>query len=274
MGVVTLTLFVSCAKDEELPVQQGDYAAVSFSPVLDSEITRGFGEGFGDGKTVNTLIVGVFDEELTEELFRKVYDVAEGKTTEAVSLDLLREQTYNIVFWAYCTDSYYDVKDLTAVKINNETTALEFGSEKKIDVMDAFCATKTDFTVTGDATVNIVLKRPLAKVNIGTTVDAADVSSVTASFPVYNEYHPFNTVGQKLGTDTSNMTFTYTGGFDDKFTVENKEYTLLGGFYVFADTNTKITGSITVSRDGSEVKENDIETPLTVNFQTNILGSF
>ena len=273
---MTLTLLVSCAKDEELPVQQGDYAAVSFSPVLDSEISRGFGEGFGDGTTVNKLIVGVFDEKLTEELFRKEYSVANGKTTEAVSLDLLREQTYNIVFWAYCTDSYYDVTDLTAVKINNETTALEFGSEKKIDVMDAFCATKTDFTVTGDATEKIVLKRPLAKVNIGTTVDAAEVSSVTASFPVYNEYHPFNAVGEKLGASasTSNLTFTYTGNFDDKFTVETKEYTLLGGFYVFADTNTKsITGSITVSR-GSEVKENNIETPLTVNFQTNILGSF
>lgn len=99
---------VSCSKD--LP-EAGD-AEVSFTATIPAgSRTR----AFGDGTSVNTLVVGVFNE--SGEVDRKTFPVS-GSTVD-VRLTLVQNQTYDFVFWAYDENcDIYDMADLTGIKMS------------------------------------------------------------------------------------------------------------------------------------------------------------
>ena len=95
-------------------------------------------------------------------LFEKTVQMT-GNTTK-VTLDLLNDQDYTILFWAnkQGTD-YFDLTDLRNVGVKTPITANN-------DDRDAFCGKDQIIQHDGAQTKTVTLTRPFAQVNIGTIV--------------------------------------------------------------------------------------------------------
>lgn len=92
------------------------------------------------------------------------YMAFDGKPT-SVSITLNKNYSYRILCWAQNSQcDAYDASKLEAVKINYAPTNNKNNNDES---RDAFCA-KQDFAGSAD-NVEVVLHRPLAQINVGTT---------------------------------------------------------------------------------------------------------
>src|SRR5690554_6280464 len=182
-----MLLATSCSNDELDVVQSGNEAQVTFSLAAEGGIaTRG---AISDGKTANKLVYAVFDSEGNP---LSVFDVNndgtyEHQKTETISdivttphevtITLAKGQTYQVAFWAQnesCTA--YKTSDLRNIEVL-------YGGLNNDETRDAFFKAET-FKVTGNAKIDVELKRPFAQINVGVTEadwDAAVASGVTIS---------------------------------------------------------------------------------------------
>lgn len=145
-------------------VEEAAQVEVGFTATLP---TDALSRSFGHAEQVNTLVVGVFDEQY-QEIDRMAYPMT-GTSTN-VSMTLAQNQTYHFVFWAYHYDpsqelKFYDLRDLTAIRMNPISAPITL---VQAEAMDAFFAVKTDVTLMGDRAYPIELVRPLAQINVGT----------------------------------------------------------------------------------------------------------
>ena len=87
----------------------------------------------------------------------------EGKSKE-ITLRLMRNKTYRIAFWAQSSETTaFNTSDLEKVKVIYEN------AKNNDELRDAFCKVET-FTVTpSTSSRTVVLTRPMAQVNVGTT---------------------------------------------------------------------------------------------------------
>lgn len=251
---------VSCSDETEIP----ERADVTFTATLPAEArTRSFGEG----TQVNTLTVGVFDGEDNRELQRE--SICVSGTEFSVKLVLAREQTYNIVFWAYDSDSgCYDVSDLTAIRMNAPTQPVTF---EQAEAMDAFYFTLKDITVTDNHTQSVTLKRPLAQVNVGTTGSPCQATFTAKGAP--DTFHPLD--GTVSGT--ADFTWKFEDTTDKTFTVDKTKYNYIALGYLFAPaTVTQIAAELTLTLTDGETRGpyNFPDVELQANYQSNIAGDF
>lgn len=81
-----------------------------------------------------------------------------------VTLRLMRKKTYHIAFWAQSSKTKaYDTNDLHHVEV------LYTGAVNNDETRDVFCKSET-FTVTdGGITQTVILTRPVAQINVGTS---------------------------------------------------------------------------------------------------------
>ena len=96
-------------------------------------------------------------------------DLVERKTT--VSFQLVKDQTYNFVFWAQTPESgYYTISNTDGLKTitADYTTHKDANDENR----DAFFAVET-LTVSGSVAKEVKLTRPFAQINIATAADNA-----------------------------------------------------------------------------------------------------
>ena len=163
----------SCSNDELDVVQSGDEAQVTFSLGLEGGIaTRAISDGTGakklvyavykldaDGNPVLQKVVGSNNDSQFVDV-----EAFDGGLTETVSVTLAKGQTYQVAFWAQnpnCTA--YTTTDLKNVTI-------DYAGLNNDETRDAFFKAET-FTVTGNADIDVVLKRPFAQINVGVTED-------------------------------------------------------------------------------------------------------
>lgn len=94
----------------------------------------------------------------------------EGKSKE-ITLRLMRNKTYRIAFWAQSSETTaFNTSNLENVKVIYEN------AENNDELRDAFCKVET-FTVTpSTSSRTVVLTRPMAQINVGTT--GADYKNV------------------------------------------------------------------------------------------------
>ncbi len=246
-----------------------DDAQVIFTTTLqDDLLTR----SFGDGLKVNTLVIGIFNENLQEEIERKEFPITSASMN--VPLALAKKQTYNFVFWAYNSDAQvYDIKEkgsLTAIKMKHDIIGFA-----EAENADAFFATVKNFTVTGNTIKDVPMKRPLAQINVGTSGTA-----VRASFTVENTadtFYPFT----EMVSGEENFTWTFEEPTTETFSVwiDKKEYTYnyLALGYLFAplgkDTEAVKKACLLKLTDTNEnIPFQDVE--LHANRRSNIVGSF
>lgn len=261
MLVLVSAGIVSCSKD--LP-ETGD-AEVSFTATLPAgSRTR----AFGDGTSIDTLVVGVFNK--SDQVDRKEFPVS-GATVD-VSLTLAQGQTYSFVFWAYNKDSgIYDTDDLTGIKMNAQGQPATF---KKAEAADAFFAVVKDVAITGNSSRSVELVRPLAQINVGTTGKAVAATFTVKGVP--DTFHPFtNTVSGE-----TNYTWDFTGTTEDfteatteKFTMDGVEYNYLAMGYLFAPVEgMQVEAELSLMDNGQVIKLPQVE--LQANRRSNIIGRF
>lgn len=197
------------------------------------------GRAYGDASNVNSLIVGVFTESAGGycEVYRQEVSI-NGREID-VRLALAQNQTYSFVFWAYDKSrDWYDLRDLTAISMKERSAELTFEQSESID---AFCAVKEGVTITTTNNYDIVMKRPLAQVNVGTTAGAVPASLTIKSAPV--TYLPFEK--QVAGAD--DLTWTFTETSTETFSSSGQTYNYLSMGYVFApNEEIKLNAEITL----------------------------
>ena len=136
--------------------------------------------------TADMLVYSLFDSEgnLLENIGVNGMVVKENAfgsgQSETISVSLLKNQTYTIVFWAQdsACDAYTIAAEQDGLKVD-----VDYNGGNNDETRDAFFASET-FTVEGDAAIDVVPKRPFAQINLGVTPedwDAAVASGINVT---------------------------------------------------------------------------------------------
>ena len=179
-----MLLATSCSNDELDVVQSGNEAQVSFSLGLEGGIaTRAISDGTGADKLVYAVykLNGQGEPELQKVVGSDdngQFVKTDFKSGDNVSITLAKGQTYQVAFWAHDGDcKAYDTDDLTAVEVSYKA---EDGTNavNNDELRDAFFK-MVEFEVAGNKTIDVVLKRPFAQINVG--VESKDWEAAVAS---------------------------------------------------------------------------------------------
>lgn len=237
-------------------------------------------KAIGDGMTASQLYYQVFDEKSNpiEGLGVQTKIMNSGKTT--VTFQLVKDQTYNFVFWAQTpTEGYYEIDGTEGLKKISANYADKNANDENFD---AFYAVEK-LTVNGPISESVILTRPFAQVNIATTGKIAagpaskeldfDGATSTVTFKnVPTEFSPLSSDDVVDGTES--VVFASAAVPEGNITVAGKEYKYLSMNYVFAPKNGSVydvAAELTVA--GKTVPVSVPNVPLKRNWRTNIVGN-
>lgn len=198
----------------------------------------------------------------------------------SLSLNLLQGQEYVGLFWAQVDgQSYYDVTDLRDVKVAypNEGNNLTYAND---EARAAFCQIKTFST---GKNVSVVLERPFAQINLGTTTaDLTDDYIITleeSSMTVTGVANTFNVAAMTAGTTANDVVFSlatvpYAFNPSETLTANNQTWAYAGMNYVLVP-NDAATVDVTYSikTDVGTVSRHVPTVPVQKNHRTNLLGN-
>lgn len=170
-----MLLATSCSNDELDVVQSGNEAQVTFSLAAEGGIAT---RAISDGTGADLLYYAIFDAHgklittingSTAGLLKKENAFPNGSKEDNVEVTLAKGQEYTAVFWA-------QDNDCKAYTVTAETDGLKVAVDYQNDendnnndeTRDAFFKAET-FKVTGNAKIDVVLKRPFAQINVGVT---------------------------------------------------------------------------------------------------------
>ena len=273
-------LAIACAKE---PVaDNGQQAGVSFMvEVPGASVTKAYGEA----EKATKLYYQVFDNAGApiEGLGVQTADLV-GKAAK-VSFQLVKDQTYNFVFWAQTTETgYYTIDETEGLK---KITA-DYATHKDAndENRDAFFAVET-ITVSGPVAKEVKLTRPFAQINIGTkdqlkagnaTAPAIDFTGAKSSVTVKGVptvFSPLAATPETMLTVPATVTFASAAIPTGPLKVNETDYNYLAMNYVFAPaegTVCDLTAEIVLT--GREpIQLSSPTTPIKRNWRTNILGS-
>lgn len=276
-----ILLATSCQKDELDAVQTGNEATVSFTLGVEGEVQT---RAISDGLTANRLVYAVFDEEGNRiTTIAKVDKDANFPTTENITL--AKGQTYKVAFWAQnSATSAYVLDDDMNLTIDYTNSA------NNDENRDAFFKTET-FTVTGNAQINVVLKRPFAQINVGVTKadwDAAVASGIeiaTSKVVIKNAFTNMDLIDGSVSGETE---VVYDFGATPKSSNEvlkvdldkdgtAEEYHYLSMSYILVDAQKSTLQDLDFTFH--PISGNDIvfgeglnNVPVQRNWRTNIIG--
>ena len=270
-------LAIACAKE---PVaDNGQQAGVSFTvEVPGASVTKAYGEA----EKATKLYYQVFDNTGApiEGLGVQTTDLV-GKAAK-VSFQLVKDQTYNFVFWAQTTETgYYTIDETEGLKKIKANYTDKLANDENFD---AFYAVKK-VKISGPVSESVELTRPFAQINIATkgvlkageTETEIDFTGATSSVTIKNvptEFFPLSPAASQLGSETVTAKFKTADAPSGNMTVNSDTYKYLALNYVFAPTDGTvydITAKFSV--DGKTVNLNVPAVPAKRNWRTNILGS-
>lgn len=255
---VMMVSMMSCANND----RDEDYVKVNFTASLPLEAQT---RSFGNGSSVNMLVVGVFDSQ-KKEIARERFAI--HGTMVNVEFTLVEQQTYSFVFWAYNdTQNIYDMSNLTAIKMNDMPQSVTFS---QVEAMDAFFAAKKDVIITDNKSYTIELVRPLAQINVGST--GRSMNAVLAALESPDTFYPLtNSVSGK-----TNFTWNFNVPTSETFSVDGTLYNYLAMGYVFAPANGMSIESILDTYDNGQPYRTFRfpEVKIQANFKSNIGGGF
>lgn len=268
----------ACAKESE---QLAGPSNVTFE-VSTPEIAT---KAIGDGMTATKLYYQVFDADgnAIEGLGVQNKDLVSGKTT--VSFQLIKDQTYNFIFWAQTAEAgYYIIDEAEGLKKITADYATHKGAND--ENRDAFFAVEKGLKITGPVSKTVKLTRPFAQVNIGTndelkagttTAPAINLTGATSKVVIKGVptvFAPLATTTETMLTGTTDVTFISAAVPTEKLVVKGVEYNYLAMNYVFAPaegTVCDLTAEFAlVGR--APIPLSSPATPIKRNYRTNILG--
>ena len=258
-----IMMFAASCEQQEWTPNLGNEATVSFN-VATPEIAV---KAYSDGTAATQLQYAVYDEigNIFGDLTKTV-DLINGSAT--VELDLAAGDTYKVVFWAAAENAPYDVNFGAKTMTVDYSEAVTVSNDEK---RDAFYACE-DIIVSGPMSVDVVLKRPFAQLNIGANdfeamVNAGrEIKLSKVKVPAYKTLNLLD--GTVEEGDPTATTFNYAPIPDDteRFPVEGYKYMAMNYILVGADqelvdvefhfategkayTNSRTVGSVPVQRN-------------------------
>ena len=277
---------VSCSK-EETPIEQqfGDNAKVTYTVNVPTAVQT---KTAGDGNTVSTLYYEVFygDNTSSKTHIDNTAPVVNGEAT--ITLDLVKEQTYTILFWAQKDNGVYDATELTSVKVDYANVGGKLLANQ--ESFDAFYAAET-ITIKSQEANNheITLTRPFAQLNMGTKdKDAAAALGVeisTTKVKVSSLPTQFNVFDGKVSGEQNDVEFTLAQLPQEELKVDvngdgtdESYYYLSLNYLLLSDATDKTLVDITATFDVANDAYEDITlklsgVPVERNYRTNIVGN-
>lgn len=285
---VAMLAMTSC-QDDMSNSFVGDEATVEFRISTPEISTR----AYSDGKTVDHLHYAVYEKtgDYSYTITQVVANTAETvkpfkNLSTDVKLRLKTGKNYQVVFWADADGAPYSVE----FGQKGATMTIDYDSEEikcNNERLDAFFASEA-VTLTGDATLNIELKRPFAQLNIGTD-DYAESAAVNYT-PKYSKVmvselaSSLNLINGEVGEVVRDVTFDYGAipGVDEQgkpletFPIgNNNQYLAMN--YLLVNGKTVVDIEFKHNEDGendvlvNHLKVNNV--PIQRNYRTNIFGS-
>lgn len=263
----------ACAKEQVGP---GEGAMVEAT--FDVDVPGVIGTKAGEGTKATKLYYQVFDAEgnVIDGLGVHNKDLVSGKTT--VNFQLIKDQTYNFVFWAQTAETgYYTITDLRTITANYE------GKKSNDENFDAFFAVEKALTINGPITKTVTLKRPFAQINIATTdvlkagdtevnvnftgaTSAVTVKGIPTVFSPLTDEFSASLDAQFASAAIPEGNFSVTGSTDP--------YKYLAVNYVFAPVDgTVYDVEAALKVDGKDVTVKVPSAPAKRNYRTNIYGN-
>lgn len=270
-------LAIACAKEQVGP-GEGAMVEATFSVDVPGVI----GTKAGEGTKATKLYYQVFDAEgkTIDGLGAQSADLTGRKAT--VSFQLIKDQTYNFVFWAQTPEAGYYTIDATEglKKISADyTTHKEANDEKR----DAFFAVEKDLKITGPLTKTIELKRPFAQVNIATVgsykvgenekaIDFSEAKSSVKFVSIPTLFTPLEPEQVSVNKTTNFATAEIPEG---NVTVAGQSYKYMAMNYIFASEEGSVYDiTATLKVGGKSYNVSVPNAPLKRNWRTNIVGDF
>ena len=290
----------SCQQENLEPVAQEN--TVTYTVELPDVQTK----AIGDASTVDQLIYEVWktekadERDLTDEtkairLYQENTALIErnGKTCAVITLNLVQDQEYTILFWAqkkgtgvyntdYLTNVHYAKSPKTELFSNQEDYA-------------AFYA--TDFVSDSDPkSKTVILKRPFAQLNLATKNTADEYGVVVESSKVIvtkvgSHFNVATNIAETPGNPgvnsvTEPLEFVFNtandpSGENEYITVNGQQYEYVAMNYMFAtgetvtvqyEINTILTGTNGQAAT-AKVTNQVLNVPLKENYRTNIVGN-
>ena len=230
-------------------------------------------KAIGDAENVDALYVAVYNEAEpdAEAIFKKQVAVENG--VAKVTLDLIQDQSYDIVFWAQKGESYVDAtSELLSIPMKNTFHNSEEGA--------AFFHFEDEFTPNGTPK-DITLRRPFAQLNLGTTSESlnttlGDVDLLESTIQVSSVATSFNTVtGVGEATATTAGTYTAEVEFDQELEVAGKKYVYVSMDYlpIVGDAQALVDITATIVTSKGTIEHPFTNVPVRENYRTNIVGN-
>lgn len=293
-----MLLATSCSKEEQDVVQSGNEAQVTFSLAADGRIAT---RAISDGTGADLLYYAIFDADnklittisgSTNGLLKKENAFPNASKTDEVEVTLAKGQEYTAVFWAQ--DASCDAYTVTA-ETDGLKVAVDYEGNNNDETRDAFFKAET-FKVTGNAEIDVELKRPFAQINVGVTKadwDAAVASGVTiteSKVVIKNAATSINLLdGTVSGEQVVEYDFaaiptdpaTLEVDVDRNGTIaEDEKYKYLSMCYILTDNGAEKTTleadglQFTFKSGGEDIvfDEGLHAVPVQRNWRTNILG--
>lgn len=266
-------LAIACAKEQVGPVE-GAMVEATFSVDVPGVI----GTKAGEGTKATKLYYQVFDAKgaPVTGLPMQVKDIHVSTT---VNFQLIKDQTYNFVFWAQTAEAgYYTVTDLRTITANYE------GKNSNDENFDAFFAVEKAITINGPITKTVTLKRPFAQINVATTgvlkagetTVNVDFTGATSAVTVKDVPTVFSPLTDKLSSPVNALQFASAAipGGDFAVTGSTETYKYLAVNYVFAPVDgTVYDVEAALNVAGKDVTVKVPSVPAKRNYRTNIYGN-
>ena len=266
-------LAIACAKEQVGP-GEGAMVEATFSVDVPGVI----GTKAGEGTKATKLYYQVFDAEgaPVTGLPMKVKDIHVSTT---VNFQLIKDQTYNFVFWAQTAEAgYYTVTDLRTITANYE------GKNSNDENFDAFFAVEKAITINGPITKTVTLKRPFAQINVATTgvlkagetTVNVDFTGATSAVTVKDVPTVFSPLTDKLSSPVNALQFASAAIPEGNFAVtgSTETYKYLAVNYVFAPVDgTVYDVEAALNVAGKDVTVKVPSVPAKRNYRTNIYGN-
>ena len=265
-------LAIACAKEQVGPVD-GEICEATFDVAVPGGIST---KTIADGTTAKELWYQVFDKDgnVIAGLGKTKHESLLSDRQTSVSMQLVKDQTYNIVFWAQSEgQTCYKFDDLSQITV--DYAAAKANEESR----DAFLAVK-NITVNGPINETVEMKRPFAQLNIG-TADAAIAAKAgvvikTSKVEMKGLPNVLNTIN---GTTDGAVDVTFADNAvpsTEVLSVNGKEYTYLAMNYILAPAEGKEISDVkaTFTAEGKNpVSLSAFSVPFQRNYRTNIIGN-
>lgn len=280
----------SCSSEIDEPAAGND-GKVLITAKMPSDINT---RAYSTGEMATTLHYAVYDQNskvvFTSESEEAVNPQAtyNGDLTFTLALDLVKGQTYDLVFWADCGEEAPYKLDPATGNVTVDYTNIKSNEEKR----DAFFCSVQDLNVTGAMNKSISLYRPFGQLNIGANdIDKAANAGIELGQVAVTVKDAYNTLN--LLTGEASVAGDFKGVVKYDFNNLPEDETFPVGGHTYLAMNYVLTGSQIINGDvnqaqketkdvkieindkgGKSVNTLDITAvPFRRNYRTNIYGS-